>query len=64
MDRHFAAVEYAKSFRARQDWRAQLLASEGRLLSCTCATDRLCHGDVLVHLFHGLRRDEQIQGFR
>ena len=58
MDRHAAAVDDAKALREKPDYRTILLGLEGRQLACTCGLNKLCHGDVWVHLFHGLRRKE------
>ena len=64
MDRNFAAVEFAKTIRARADFRDLIVDLEGRQLACTCTLNRRCHGDVLVRLFHEVRKDSLLQGVR
>ena len=62
MGRHFVAVKCAKSSQVRADSRRQLLALEGIRLACSYGLDRLCDGDVLMHLFHALLMVVQGQG--
>ena len=64
MDWNFAAVEFAKTVRARADFRDLIVDLEGKQLACTCPLDRLCHGDVLVRLFHEVRKGSLQQGGR